>query len=291
MLKIIKASERMNSAAKINIALLGPSGVGKTTQARTLPPETTLFVDLEAGTLSLEGSKENPPWQGDVVKIRDLAQEMGLHPWEVTKAVTCLITGIDPLDEEGTYSQDAYQYFSKTISDPKVFEKYDTVFIDSITVASRWAFSWSKREIARKTGKQDNRAAYGLLGQEMITWLTNVQHCKKNVITAGILDEKKDGIKTTWEPQIEGSMTGLQLPGIFDEVITLGAFETEEGEKYRAFICQMQNDWKFPAKDRSGCLEMMEPPDLGALMKKIRAGKRIDGKVITTLPTISQEAA
>ena len=55
---------------------------------------------------------------------------------------------------------------------------YDTVFVDSITVASRMAFQWSQKQPAafsEKTGKPDNRGAYGLLGQEMIRWITRSQ--------------------------------------------------------------------------------------------------------------------
>lgn len=293
-LKIITAAERIAAQSKINIALLGPSGVGKTTQARTLPPEKTLFVDLEAGTLALDGSKENPPWEGDIIKARDIAQEMGCHPWEITRGITCLVGGPDPLDEDGPYSLAAYEYYKQQIADPAIFNKYDIIFFDSITVASRWAFSWSKRqpEAFNQQGKADTRGAYGKLGQEMVTWLTNTQHCKKDVIMAGILDMKKDDLnRVTWEPQIEGSKTGLELPGIFDEVITLASLKTEAGADYRAFITQLQNPWGFPAKDRSGCLEVMEPPDLYALMCKIRTGKRLDTEIVTTIPKQTEEKA
>jgi hypothetical protein len=54
---------------------------------------------------------------------------------------------------------------------------------------------------------------------------------------------------------------------------------------YRAFICQQQNPWGYPAKDRSGRLELIEAPDLGAVMRKIREGKRLDSTIVTTLPT------
>jgi hypothetical protein len=44
------------------------------------------------------------------------------------------------------------------------------------------------------------------------------------------------------------------------------------------------NPWGYPAKDRSGRLDMVEPPHLGELIAKIRTGQRIDTEIVTTLP-------
>ena len=74
----------------------------------------------------------------------------------------------------------------------------------------------------------------------------------------------------------EGSATALKLPGIFDEVVTLTTMMDEQNQPHRTFVCHQMNPWQLPAKDRSGTLELNEAPDLGALLKKIRAGKRID---------------
>lgn len=73
--------------------------------------------------------------------------------------------------------------------------------------------------------------------------------------------------------QIEGSKTGLELPGIVDEVITLAEIRPQEGAPFRAFVCTTINDFGFPAKDRSGRLSMIEQAHLGRLMAKIRAGQ------------------
>jgi hypothetical protein len=282
MIKIIKADERIAANTKINIALFGPSGVGKTTQARTLDAETTLFLDLEAGTLAIQD------WNGDVIDIRKTAQGMNAHPWEIARALACLVSGPDPADADGPYSRQAYDAYAKALgADPSMLDKYTTVFVDSITVASRLAFAWSQKQpesFSDKTGKPDTRGAYGLLGREMIRWLTNLQHCPKDIILVGILDSEQDDLKR-WvhTPQVEGSKTGRELPGIFDQVVTLTTLNTEDGKPYRAFVCQQQNSWNYPAKDRSGRLEMIEPPDLGGLIKKIRTGKRLDASITTSL--------
>jgi hypothetical protein len=107
-----------------------------------------------------------------------------------------------------------------------VLDRYDTVFIDSITVAGRLCFQWCKGQpeaFSEKTGKPDVRGAYGLHGREMIGWLTHLQHTRgKNVWFVGILDEKLDDFnRKVFQPQIDGSKTGLELPGIVDQVITM----------------------------------------------------------------------
>ena len=282
MIKIIKADERLAAHTKINIALFGPSGVGKTTQARTLDSETTLFLDLEAGTLAIQD------WNGDVVDLRKTAQSMGAHPWEIARAMACLVSGHDPADTDGPYSKIAYDNYVKAFGgDVSMLEKYKTVFVDSITVASRLCFAWAQKQpeaFSEKTGKPDTRGAYGILGREMIRWLTNLQHCPKDIILVGILDTEKDELnRIQHTPQVEGSKTGRELPGIFDQVVTLTMLAGDDGAQYRAFVCRQDNQWGYPAKDRSGRLEQIEPPDLGALIKKIRNGKRLDSTLKTEI--------
>lgn len=280
MIKIIKADDRLKAVPKVNIALFGPAGVGKTTQARTLDPKTTLFVDLEAGTLAIQD------WAGDVIDVRAVAQEYNKYPWEIARALALYVGGYDPSDASGAYSKPVYEAVEKAFAAIDL-AKYETIFIDSITVASRECFKWAKvqPETFNKDGKPDTRGAYGLLGQEMIRWLTHLQHCPKSVVVSGILDMEVDDLKRiSWTPQVEGSKTGRELPGIFDQVITLQNFKAEDGTIYRAFCCQQQNPWSYPAKDRSGRLELIEAPDLGALIKKIRSGKRVDNNVVTALP-------
>jgi hypothetical protein len=283
-LHIISAEERLKQRQKVNIALFGPSGVGKTYQAQTLDPAKTLFVDLEAGTLSIQS------WPGDVIDVRAEAAKMGVHPWMFARALVCLLGGPDPSAPVGSaYAADQFALYEQAIAPAAAFDKYDTVFIDSITVASRMAFSWAKTQpeaFSEKTGKPDNRGAYGLLGQESVTWLTQAQHIRsKNIITVGILDVGKDDFgRPTFDPQIEGGKTARELPGIFDQVITLGLFDVSSGQPVfdlvkgteRGFICHQNNGYGVPAKDRSGRLAPVEAPDLGAIIRKIQEAPRQD---------------
>ena len=275
MLKIIKADERMKRTNDcVKAVIFGPAGVGKTYQARTLDSKSTLFVDLEAGTLAL-----GKDWKGDVLDIRSTANDMGAHPWELARAIALWLGGPDPADQ-GAYSRASYEDVCKAFGDPAGHAQYTTLFVDSITVASRMSFQSCQLQpeaFSDKTGKPATRGAYGLLGREMIRWVTQLQHTPKNVILVGILEQQEDELKRKhWEPQIEGAKTGRELPGIFDLVMTLQNFEAEDKTQYRAFVTQQQNPWGYPAKDRSGTLELQEPANLGKVLEKIRAGKRID---------------
>ena len=59
----------------------------------------------------------------------------------------------------------------------------------------------------------------------------------------------------------------------------------EDGEPYRAFVCQTLNPWGYPAKDRSGRLDMIERPHLGKLMDKISGPvKPAPERISTTIP-------
>jgi hypothetical protein len=283
MLKIITAEERLATKQPCNVALFAPFGWGKTFQARTLPADKTLVIDLEAGTLALG------EWAGATLDVRSQAAAAGVHPWELSRALACLIGGADPAAAPGSaYAADQLAIYEQALGPRSQFDGYEYVFVDSITVASRHAFAWAQRQpeaFSEKTGKPDTRGAYGLMGREMVTWLTQLQHSGKSTVIVGILEPVKDDFgRIEYVPQVEGSKTARELPGIFDQVITGGMFLFENGAPVldfnkgtqRGFICHQQNGYGVPAKDRSGKLEALEAPDLGALLAKIQNGPRVD---------------
>lgn len=279
-MQIIKASERMKERGGIKAVILGPSGVGKTTLLKTLDPEKTLFFDLEAGDLAVEG------WPGDTIRPRT---------WDDCRTLAALIAGPNPaLRDEQPYSVAHYNHVNADGAADQ-FAAYETIFIDSITVAGRLCFQWSSGQpeaFSERTGKPDTRGAYGLHGREMLGWLSHLQHARnRDVVFVGILDAKEDDYgRAYFQAQIEGSKVGRELPGIVDQVITYQEIATDEGAKFRGLVCSSPNQWGYPAKDRSGRLEQIEKPHLGELFAKIRTGKRHD-TLNTEIPDQSEAAA
>ena len=148
-----------------------------------------------------------------------------------------------------------------------------------MTVAGRLCFQWAKEQpeaFSEKSGKPDVRGAYGLHGREMIGWITHLQHTRaKDVFFVGILDEKLDDFnRKIFVPQIDGAKTGLELPGIVDEVLTMTEMADAENVLHRVFVCQTMNPWTYPAKDRSGRLDIVEEAHLGRLIAKISEPSR-----------------
>lgn len=303
-LPIISADERLKETKGIKGCIFGKSGIGKTSLLWTLPEEKTLFFDLEAGDLAIEG------WQGDTIRPRT---------WQDCRDIAAYIGGPNPaLRDEQPYSQTHYDAVCQKYGDRAELDKYDTIFIDSITVAGRLCFNWCKGQpqaFSEKTGKPDTRGAYGLHGQEMIAWLTHLQHTRgKNIWFVGILDEKIDDFnRRFFQPQIEGSKTALELPGIVDQVITMceicvpahvgaemitpedsagvSSGRPAPSKSFRAFICHTLNAQGYPAKDRSGRLERQEEPHLGRLCQKIAGtAKPAEQRLTYAVPEPTQQS-
>jgi hypothetical protein len=271
-LRIVSAGERLSAAgAKTTMAIFGPSGVGKTSLLRTLPPAETLCIDLEAGMKSVQD------WPGDSIPVRTFADALDIG---------CLIGGINPAaDPSSFFSEGHYQHLSQAYPDlVEMIASKRIIFVDSITDLTRQAMAWAKTRpeaFSDKTGKPDTRGAYGLLARELIGLLKHLQHAQaKTVIFVGILERVTDEFnRSTWQPQMEGGKAGRELPGIVDQVITMGLFapegdgwrhEPERGD-VRRLVCRAGNPFALPAKDRSGRLDITEPPDLGALLSKINS--------------------
>ena len=89
-LRIITAEERLAEIRMIKAAIFGGSGQGKTSLLWTLLASTTLFFDLEAGDLAVEG------WPGDTIRPRT---------WQECRDFAAFIGGPNPaLRDDQPYS-------------------------------------------------------------------------------------------------------------------------------------------------------------------------------------------
>lgn len=269
---IVTADQRLSAASnKTSLAIFGPSGVGKTSLLRTLPADHTVCLDLEAGMKSVQD------WPGASIPIRSFVDFRDL---------AVLIGGPDPAaDPNAWYSAQHHQHARSVYAGSGVEEflaSKSIIFVDSITDLTRQAMVYAKQQpeaFSERTGKPDVRGAYGLLGREVIQALKHLQHAPgKTVIFVGVLEKVTDEFNVIiWQPQMEGSKAGRELPCIVDQVISLhlfsrdaeGSYVLDEKASERRLVCRAGNPYALPAKDRSGRLDLTEPPDLGALIAKI----------------------
>lgn len=283
-LRIVTADQRAAENVGVKALIVGPSGVGKTSLLRTLDPDKTLFLDVEAGDLSVSDVAL------DTVRPRT---------WPELRDVACWLGGPNrAIDASKPYSEAHYAHVVEKLGDPAQLDKYDTLFVDSLSVASRICLQWAETQpeaFSEKTGKPDIRGAYGLLGREFTAWATHLQHTRgKHVIFLAILDHVKDDFgRLSWEIQMAGAKSGKELPGIVDQVITMAQVDFGDGTPVRAFITKFENSLGYPAKDRSGRLDEFEEPHLGKLIAKASDQKRRRADITTTInqPADAAQAA
>ena len=92
-----------------------------------------------------------------------------------------------------------------------------------------------------------------------------------NVIFTCLDSIEKDDLNRRFVgPSISGGTLKERLASFFDEVFYMVSLPDSEGRERRAFITQ---PWeRFPAKDRSGKLAVVEAPHLGQIKSKILGG-------------------
>ena len=258
-MKIISANERLSAPRGVKILIAGPAGVGKTSLLRTVDPHSALFLDIEAGDLSVQDVPV------DTIQIDD---------WQTARDIACRLGGpnssFSPLN---CYSAAHYEKIGGALPG---LERYTLCFIDSITAASRLSYRWAEQQPearSDRTGAKDLRAAYGLHARELLLWLHQLQHVReKHVVFVGILEQLTDDFKRHlgFQVQMEGAKVPREIGAIVDEFIVMDWIKFDgHDEPTRAFVCTSPNNQNYPSKDRSGRLDQIEPPDLGKLLTKI----------------------
>jgi ABC-type cobalamin/Fe3+-siderophores transport system ATPase subunit len=255
-MKIVTTNATDQRGAKILI--VGPTGVGKTSLLKTIDPRTTLFIDIEAGDLAVQGL---------------IIDTLRPRTWPECRDLAVALAGANPaVPVDACYSDAHYAAVQDRFGGPEQLGRYQTFFVDSITAAGRLCFAWSSQQpeaFSDRSGKRDLRGAYGLHAREVLAWLMHLQQARAiNVVFLGVLETVTDD-RTENRLQFEGNRTGRELPAIVDQVITYNWVDFGDGALTRTFICTSPNEWRYPAKDRSGRLEQFEEPHLGNLIDKL----------------------
>src|SRR6516225_11095812 len=146
MLQIIPADQRLAEKRGPKILLLGPTGIGKTSQLRTLPNlDRTVFVECEAGDLS-------------VIDLK--VQMIRIDDWQTACDFACRIGGPNPsFPATMAYSQAQFNAIGGWLPG---LDKIDTIFVDSLTTISRLSFRFAEQApeaFSERTGKKDLRSA------------------------------------------------------------------------------------------------------------------------------------
>ena len=156
--------------------------------------------------------------------------------------------------------QDAYQFITES-ADAKDFK---WVCLDSISEIAEVVLANEKK------ATKDPRQAYGALQEHMATLIRAFRDLPgRNVYFSCKQERQKDEASgaNLYYPSMPGQKLGQGLAYYFDEVFALRVEKDADGNPYRAL--QTSRDFNYEAKDRSGALDMFEPPSLAAIAAKI----------------------
>lgn len=149
----------------------------------------------------------------------------------------------------------AYSYLKKGE------HSYEWVCLDSISEIAEAC-------LAEEKGKnKDPRKAYGELADRMFRLLKVFRDLPMSVYMSAKQSRVEDDGRQVYGPSLPGKQLEQGISYLFDEVFVLHAQRDEEGNVKR--FLQTQGDERFTAKDRSGALELYEPPHLGKVAQKI----------------------
>jgi hypothetical protein len=170
-MKLLTAAERQAEQRGVSVLLVGPTGVGKTSQVRTLESlfPRTLLVDIEAGILPIS----HLPIAS--VQVKTMREFMDL---------ACAFGGANPaLPSSSAFSEAHYQ---KVSADPELmrFAEFDTLIVDSLTALSRLCFTHCEQlpEALTDRGRKDTRAIYNIHARHMLGTLNHLQHARGRTV-------------------------------------------------------------------------------------------------------------
>ncbi len=222
-----------DSANRITSLIVGEAGIGKTSLLRTIPEkERVCVISAESGLLA----------------VKDLVSSK-------------IVTGFEA--DSFSDMREAYQLLT---SNDDFKNQYQWIFIDSLTELSSRCVEAMKVKYPSKSDSFPMWGEYVDLMTQMIKSFRDIDHYNV-VFTCLPSIEKDDSNRRYVGPAVAGSSLKERLTSYFDEVFYMTTQKNADGNDHRVFITQ---PWeRYPAKDRSGKLNLIEKPNLGYIKNKI----------------------
>ena len=142
-------------------------------------------------------------------------------------------------------------------------KKFDAIGIDSLSEVAEVVLSSEKKKAS------DPRQAYGAT-QDKIADLVRAfldLPCHHVWMIAKVERTQDESGRLLYNPMMPGNKLAQMVPYWFDFLLPRRAEQTETGI---VRMLQTGTDGVWNAKDRSGRLDMWEPADLGAIIKKVQ---------------------
>lgn len=166
-----------------------------------------------------------------------------------------------PVIEVGCY-QDVLEAYTYVLSGEG--QQYAWVALDSISEIAETVLT------AEKAKTKDARQAYGELADQMMVLLRSFRDLPgRNVVMSCKQEYVKDELNGTmlYVPSLPGAKLKQNIAYLFDEVFALRVERDAEGQLSRWL--QTSRDIQYECKDRSGALDLFEPPNLAHIKTKI----------------------
>ena len=213
----------------VKLLVYGEPGNGKTMLASTLDLKRTLVISFESGLLSIldEASGEDLQY----VEPKDLGELKEIYD---------------------------------ALSTPEYQEKFDNIFIDSLSEISEMMLEALKADPNIYTGLKDNMKLY-MINQEKVVGIAKSFRDLKgyNVIMTALSATKTVKMIEKLGPSMVGQKLADKLPPLYDFVFYLNV----DGEGERQLITQPSDT--ITAKSRSRKLSTAEEPNLSKLFAKL----------------------
>jgi hypothetical protein len=235
------------------ILVLAPSGLGKSTSLRNLPPEATGYINCDMKELPIRG------WRTKYIT-----------------ATTTLPTGEikNDLKASNYIETDVAKEVAKIMESWEKQARIENIVVDTIT-------HMITGEYMRNTVGKDFKA-YQALGKGFFDILELIRASKKNIIILGHVEKKiNETGDIAWELKSHGNMIKDLVPASYFTTVLVG--EKQKDPKIPGgfrYVFRTQSEGNDPAKspafiDAAGnvetALDLYEPNDISTILTKLHS--------------------